>query len=172
MKQIPLTKIKDKKPKYFALVDDEDYEWLNQWNWCVVEDHNVFYAMRSENIPKEKRVGKTRQKTIKMHRLILGLTDPEIFGDHEDHNGLNNQKYNLRITDHCGNMSNRRSHKGSTSKYLGVCWSKGARKWLASMWVINKSVNIGWFKSEEDAARAYDAAAKIHHGEFANLNFK
>lgn len=172
MKKIELTKTKKKSVKHFAIVDDEDYERVNQYNWCVVEDHNVFYAMRSECIPKEKRVGKTRQKTIKMHRFILGISDISILVDHNDHDGLNNQKYNLRTTNHSGNMSNRRSHKGSTSKYLGVSWAKHARKWNSSLWVIDKTLNLGYFESEEEAAKIYDEAAKKYHGEFANLNFK
>ncbi len=166
MKLIELTQGK------FAQVDDEDYELLSQYKWYAVEDHNTFYALTRITIPKAERVGKTRQKTIIMHRFILRLTNRKILVDHEDHNGLNNQKYNLREATPSENNCNVNSHKDSRSKYVGVDFSKSENRWRSRIKTSEKRIMLGWFKIEEDAARAYDKAAKKYHKEFANLNFK
>jgi hypothetical protein len=92
--------------------------------------------------------------------------------DHIDRNPLNNTRANLRFCTHSENQRNKASKPLSTSKYLGVHWHKKDCKWQATIRVEGKKVYLGSFKSEEDAARAYDAAAREHHGQFANPNFK
>lgn len=152
MKLIPLSQGK------FSQVDDEDFEWLNQWKWYAYKGINdVFYVARS--------IGR---KQIKMHRLILGLTIFEERGDHIDHNGLNNQRINLRKCTHQENCKNRKSAKGSSSKYLGVRLK--INRWNARITVLKKQKHLGYFKTEIDAAKAYNEAAIKYHGEFANLN--
>lgn len=152
-----------------ALVDDEDFEYLNQWRWSVCKRPNTCYAFRY--ITVNKKIAR-----IWMHRLILGLIDSKILGDHIDHNGLNNQRSNIRESTHSENSMNRMSYKGSTSKYLGVylhtCKQRGRvyKKWRAEIGANKKKIFIGNYKTEEDAARAYNEAAKKYHGEFANLN--
>jgi len=81
MKLIPLTQGK------FAQVDDEDFEYLNQWKWFALKDAQTFYAAR----------GIYLKGNILMHRQLLGLTNSEVKGEHKDRNGLNNQKENLRV---------------------------------------------------------------------------
>lgn len=161
MKEIKLTQ------GYVTQVDDEDYDFLNQFKWQVHKDHNnICYAVRS-----------MRKNDIytatKMHRLILGLTDPKIHGDHIDHNGLNNQRSNLRIATHGQNAQNRRSSKNSTSKYLGVHWdnhTRSIKKWKSKIRINNRDYFIGRYISESEAALAYNIKAKELFGEFANLN--
>lgn len=153
MKEINLTQGK------VALVDDSDFEWLNQWTWTALMYKNVWRARRSE-----------RRKTIYMHRVILGLTDKNIFCDHKDHNGLNNQRDNLRVATSSDNNSNITSRAGSSSKYLGVHFFKRDQKWCAHIEKAGKKKNLGYFDKEEDAALAYNNAAIEVHGEFANLN--
>ena len=96
----------------------------------------------------------------------------DLFVDHIDHNGLNNQKYNLRIATHSQNCQNRRPCKNSSSKYRGVCWHKKNKKWTAHIKIDKKTIYLGIFESEEDAAMAYDAKAKELHGEWTYLNFR
>jgi hypothetical protein len=170
MKQIPLStgKVKGKRKyadKYVAIVDDEDYETVNKFYWSVCGKHNIYYAKSSIYLPCGK------QKTIRMHRLIMGVNDPKKLVDHIDHNGLNNQRSNLRIATHQENSKNRTPY--GSSKYLGVCWCKRSGRWLVQI-KINKTTNkfLGYFNNEIDAAMVYDKYAKEIHGEFANLNFK
>lgn len=176
MKEIKLNiarKTKNSHLKLVALVDDEDYEYLNQFKWHAVKIHNVYYAKRAIRIN-----GKT--KMIRMHREIMKAEKGEII-DHKDMNGLNNQKSsNLRKATHGQNNANRKSKPGSTSKYLGVSYckiyqiKKGKRytywKWIAQISINNKNKRIGRFNTEIEAALAYNKKAIEIHGEFANLN--
>lgn len=158
MKQIPLTQ------GQFALVDDKDFDYLNQWKWCAVKYKNGYYAQRTSYPLNEK------QKKIIMHRLILGLTDSKILGEHADRNTLNNQRSNLRVATKSQNAVNVSSRQNSTSKYLGVCWKNRDRKWVAQITKDYKKKFIGYFDNEIDAAIAYNKKAIEMFGEFANLN--
>ena len=96
--------------------------------------------------------------------------------DHINHNGLDNQKKNLRICSHAENLRNRLPKKISTSKYLGVQFKTFKRKYKNSIYVSKHwqaQINgkyLGLFKDEKTAAQAYNIAAQKLYGEFANLN--
>lgn len=124
-KEIPLTQ------GYVTIVDQADYEWLNQWKWHVTKSRKHIYAARW-------RTPVTNPKEIqKMHRLIMG--NPEgLEVDHIDGNGLNNTRANLRICTRTQNQWNRRIIRG-ISKYNGVCWKKDANKWMAQIQVSKKT---------------------------------
>ena len=158
MKLIELNRYKRRsRGKYFAKVDNADYAWLNQYNWSSLVCGGDVYARATIN-----------GKHVKMHRLILGLTDPKILGEHKDRDTLNNQRENLRPATNSQNQKNKKPY--GTSKYLGVNFH--FKKWRAAININGKTTHIGMFVVEEDAARAYDEQALIHHKEFANLNFK
>jgi len=165
MKLIPLSKTGKNKGLHFAMVDDEDYEWLNQWRWCVTKHFNTFYARRT-CYKNKKRVH------ILMHRLILCPQDNKIT-DHVDRNGLNCQRINLRPATHSQNSCNKTSKMGCTSQYHGV-WrsSKYSNRWEARIYINGKRFYCGSSYNEMDAAKKYDIMARLHHGEFASLNFK
>jgi len=150
-----------------ALVDDSDFDELNKFRWHVKKHRKTNYAVRSIRIN-----GKSTK--LKMHRVILNLTDQLISCDHKDHNGLNNQRNNLRACDNVSNRKNGSSNINSSSKYLGVFISKRKTKsvFVAQIGLSGKSTHIGIYKSECEAAKAYDLKAKEHFGEYANLNFK
>lgn len=156
MKTIKLTQGK------YALIDDEDFERLNQVKWHSHEDKNTWYAARSEYI-------NGRQKTIRMHRLIMNAP-PDKQVDHRDGNGLNNQKGNLRYATNLQNTRNQKPLIGRSSKYKGVCWDKQHKKWMAYIMVNGKQTYLGYFDDEILAAQTYNLAAKMHFGEFAWLN--
>ncbi len=162
-----MKKIKLSQRKY-ALVDDEDYEYLNQWKWCVCKRKKTSYAIGLI------KINGCRTQVL-MHRLIMN-TPPIMETDHIDHDGLNNQKSNLRNCTKQQNAWNRQAT--GSSKYRGVSVYFVTHKHCISKYIAahisvnSKSVHLGHFKTEEDAARAFDQAAKKHHGEFANLNFK
>lgn len=147
----------------YALVDDQDYEWLNQWKWYAAKHGKRFYAQRHKAVDG-------RKQSITMHRVILGLTDPKILGDHEDGNGLNNQTYNLRKATSQQNCMNRKSHDGSSSRYKGVGMVKDSSRFFASIKIGGKKIHLGYFGDESEAALAYNEAAIKYHGEFARLN--
>lgn len=158
MKTISLTQGK------VAIVDDADYEWLNQWKWSTQQGRHTFYAVRGVWLAKNK------WRIERMHRLILGLQpDDKRQCDHRDGNGLNNQWSNLRV---CTRTQNIRSQKNKvgTSKYKGVCWDRRDRKWYSQIRVNKKQIYLGLFNSEIDAAQAYDRAASEYFGEFALTN--
>lgn len=152
VKEIPLTQGK------FALVDDEDYDWLNQWKWQAVKgtvkQRKVFYATRQAWSPSKK--------TVIMHRLIMNAP-PGRMVDHINGDGLDNQKINLRLVTRRQNMQNR--HHKKTSKYPGVCWKKHCKLWVAKIQICKKSFHLGYFKSEKDAFEAYKEAVQDLAGE-------
>lgn len=157
MKEIPLTQ------GYKALVDDEDYEFLNQRKWqAVVKPHTV-YARRHFVVDGKER-------TEWMHRVILGITDPDIHADHRDLDGLNNQRENLRACTKADNNRNQGPRKGCTSEYKGVGWLKRDRKWWSKIRIGDNVINLGKYTNEIDAAMAYNEKAKELFGEFAWLN--
>lgn len=158
MKLIPLSKTGKHKGKYFAMVDDEDFEYLNQFNW---------YCSKGKYVERWKS---RNCEFASMHRMILNLTVHKMQCDHIDHNGLNNQKSNLRVCTSSQNGMNK-SARG-VSKYLGVSFRKNNNKWRAIIGLNRKYKELGMFKTEIEAAKAYDEAAKIYFKEFANLNFK
>lgn len=108
------------------------------------------------------------------HRVAFVIMEgyyPEIV-DHIDGNKLNNCWDNLRAANSNENARNVSSAKNSSSKYLGVSFIKARNKWFACITIDGKTKSLGRYASEEDAARAYDAAAIMYYGEFARLNFR
>jgi hypothetical protein len=106
-----------------------------------------------------------------MHRQIMGVSDPAIKVDHRDGNGLNNCRLNLRLATNRQNVRNNRGRKRRLGPYKGVHPSgRPLKPWAAKITVDGKTVNLGRFTEPEQAARAYDAAARKHFGEFARLN--
>lgn len=158
MKEIKLPKDK------IALIDDEDFEYLSQFKWYAHAHRRTFYARANVCISKGKR------KSIKMHRIVMGLSDPRIKLDHVDHNGLNNQKCNLRTCTTQENSMNKLSALDSSSIYKGVTWHKFQKKWSARITKDGKCEHLGYFQDEADAAAAYNSRAVALFGEFVNLN--
>ena len=144
------------------MIDDADFDWLNQWNWFIMKTGNISYAARWDRTSGSP-------KLILMHRIVLNIKAGMVT-DHIDKNGLNNQRYNLREATISQNAANINSQKNTTSKYLGVYWASNPKKWFVTLQKNKKNFYIGKYDNEEEAAKAYNEAAIKHHGEFANLN--
>lgn len=155
MKTIKLTQNK------YALVDDEDFEYLSQFKWYY---HNRNYAARQQ-WNKNKKV----YENILMHRLILRPKKDELI-DHMNFNGLDNRKVNLRICTKQNNNSYRTKHTNNKSGYKGVTWHKVAKKWRATITTKEKHMHLGYFIDPIQAALAYNQQAKLEFGEFAFIN--
>lgn len=152
MKVIELTK------GFCALVDDEDFAALAQWRW---QTGTAGYAIRTTGRGKEK-------KTITMHRVIMGMTDPSVFADHINGDPRDNRKCNLRKATHSQNMRNS-SYKRKHDLPKGV-YSRPNGKFQASLNEVGHRQNLGTFSTIEEASAAYNAAAAKTYGEFARLN--
>ena len=163
-------KIKLTQGKY-ALVDDEDYPKVSKYKWCAYYNPHTksYYAIRNTKINE-------KWTSQRMHRFILGVTDPNIQVDHIiSGNTLDNRKSNLRVVTHNQNMWNQRkpklyAGKPTSSIYKGVSWNKKAKKWKAEIKVNNKYFYLGLYKNEKDAALAYNKAARKYFGKYALLN--
>lgn len=164
MKEIPLTR------GLFALVDDEDFDWLNQWNWAAVRDRSqkidTFYAKRAgskNDLVKEQR----------MSRLLMRAPSG-VKVDHKNGDSLDNQKSNLRLASSRQNSQNARKwSKPTSSQYKGVSYRKNGGKWVARAWCPETRVrkSLGYFTTETEAALQYDQEVRKMFGEFACLNF-
>lgn len=153
-----------------TIVDPDTYYWLNAYHWSARRNSNCIYAVRFQNDLDRK------PKIISMHREIfftLGeRSESNGLVDHRNRNTLDNRIDNLRIATHSQNQFNKaKTSKKTSSRYIGVYLEKSSKLWATKISHHGKSIWLGRFKSESDAARAYDKAAKKYHGEFARLNF-
>jgi hypothetical protein len=162
MREIPLTQ------GYTALVSDRDYARVvaaGPWTAQIKprKDGSVYtvYAIHSFG----------RHSNVRLHRFILGVTDPKIEVDHKDGNGLQCNRRNLRTATHGQNVHNQRLSKANTSGYKGVSWDTQSRKWTAYIYLGGKQIWLGFFTDKVKAARAYDKAAHKYFGRFAHTNF-
>lgn len=162
-KLIPLTQGK------FAIVDDEHFDYLNQWKWYVQwnTSNQSFYANRKSKTINGKR------HTISMASEILGILGLECndkhYPDHINHITLDNRSVNLRLCTASQNQHNRLPQAGA-SKFKGVYWHKKTHKWRARIHHKNKRINLGCFSNEIDAAKSYNKAAIKYFGKFSRLN--
>lgn len=153
MKEIQLTQNK------VTQVSDARYSELNKFKWHAVNYNGYWYAARYDETGKR----------LLMHREITKApSGSEV--DHIDGNGLNNLDPNLRIGTKNTNQQNRRKQRTpSSSEFKGV--TQQGKRWKAQLRKDGKLYYLGYYSTEEDAAIAYDIAAKEHFGEYANTNF-
>jgi hypothetical protein len=145
-------------------VDDEDFEWLSQWNWHAWRSNPdwTHYACRGRLMAEPDGPRK-----IYMHRLILNLTDQKVQADHLDGDGLNNQRSNLRVATNAQNAKNRGLYKSNTSGYTGVTFHKASGLWHAVITSDGHHISLWYFHDPKEASEVYKEAALKYHGSFA-----
>jgi hypothetical protein len=146
MKTIPLTQ------NMVALVDDDDFEKLSKYKWCL---HGAGYAHAS-----------IEGKKVLMHRMIMGFPNCEI--DHINHKKTDNRKENLRPCTRQENSWNMKVQSRNKTGYKGVFWNKERKKYEAQIKVDGRSINLGRFSTPFEASEAYKSAAKKYFGEYSN----
>ena len=142
-----------------AIVDTSDFEWLSQWNWSAKKCGNDTYAVRRDG-----------DHPVHMHQQIA-QTMPNQRCDHANHNTIDNRRSNLRKATPSQSACNRRKHKQNKSGFKGVSWDNSKNKWQVNIGLNGTTTKVGRFRTTQEAARAYDQAAKNIHGSFALLNF-
>jgi HNH endonuclease/AP2 domain len=135
-----------------VLVDDEDFDYLNQWKWHISTKR---YAGRMTKV-NGKRTG------MYMHRIIMNPPKGMVV-DHINHNRLDNRRSNLRVCTQSFNLANQRIGKRNTSGYKGVTWDKDRKKWVAQTHKAGKHIFIGRYETLKEAIKAHkEAFSKIH----------
>lgn len=151
------------KPGVYTKMDDESYE--------LIKDKKLYYFSGKWGNPYCTVVIRVdgKRKVIPLHRIITSCPKHMIV-DHINGNGLDNRLENLRVCTKAQNMSNQKIHKNNKSGYKGVVRLK-ENTWEAKINSNKVRIHLGKFSSPQDAAMAYDKAARIYHGEFAITNF-
>lgn len=144
-----------------ALVDDADRAIVSPYKWEVARRRGAMYARM-----RYRQNG--RQVHVAMHRLILGVL-PEIHVDHVNGDTLDNRRCNLRVATRRENSANSVCRSGSG--YKGAYPVTGKPQWFAAVTVARKTIYLGCYGTREEAARAYDEAARRYFGKFARVNF-
>jgi hypothetical protein len=148
-----------------AAVDTDDFELLDEMRWHL---NGGYVATTITIYPSPNRL----QVYPYLHRIIMNAPDGmEV--DHINHDKLDNRKSNLRLATGSQNNQNRLPKPGKIFK--GFSWRSDAKSWAARIWDVKKPpgkrlVHLGYFKTEIEAAAAYNAAARELFGEFAYLN--
>lgn len=141
------------------LVDHQDMALVASLSWSWSNNKNTQYA--------SCRTSPWRGQLA--HRMILGAPEG-VQVDHRNGNGLDNRRANLREATHSQNCCNTRPRKDRSSKYRGIRLAPSGA-FVAKISINGKRLHLGTFKTDKEAALAFDKAAKEHRGEFAILNF-
>lgn len=155
MKRIPLTK------GQYALVDDADFDMVNQHSWVYTKHNTNHYAHTTISEGG-------RRKTVKMHRMILNAPNGKEV-DHKNNNGLDNRRSNIRLCTRSQNQANSNVKSNSLTGIKGVHQRKDNGRWRAHAHRDGKRVWLGHFDTAKEATMAYVTYIKQFDGEFTKL---
>ena len=134
------------------LIDAEDFDKVKRYCWCISKT----------GYP----VANVKGKVTKLHRYILGLSNPNIIVDHKNRNKLDNRKINLRICTILENSRNTTKSKNNKTGYLGISFA-GKNKFRARIMVNGKEIRLGHYEKIEDAIKARKEAELKYFGDYA-----
>jgi hypothetical protein len=138
---------------------DDGWDLVTRHSWHILEEGRPGRARGPFAMACVKRAG-GRWTTVRMHCLIMGCADIS----HRDGDGLNNQRANLLLA------TDGQPETDGTSRFTGVRWDSRRQLWQAEITVRQRRLHLGRFPAEEQAARAYDTAARDAWGALARLN--
>ena len=177
------TKNKNFPGKHTIIIDTEDWDKVKEHRWSISGGPHNAYPYAKAYIPHPDGTWRIRpdngqryrrQTTLKLHHLIMGKPQKGMVVDHINHDGirtgLDNRKDNLRFLTPAQNNQNRRSHRNSSSQYKGVSWHTRTNRWRAKLVHRSKSIHVGYFTCEHQAALAYNKKALELWGEYVLLN--
>ena len=147
---------------YKVIIDRDDYKAVR------AKDYKM-YIRRNKKGRCYVYLADSKGKSMGGLHIFLMKPPKGLIVDHKNGDGLDNSRSNLRIATKAQNGQNKTKRKGTSSQYKGVCLHKSG-KWVAAIVVNGKRVHLGCYAAEQEAARAYDAAATTHFGEFAFTN--
>jgi hypothetical protein len=151
-RQIPLAKGRS------ALVDDDDFARVSEYQWHITSSGYVAGMIIIDGA----------HKLVYLHRFLLNAPSGQVV-DHINGDRLDNRQDNLRLVTRAQNQWNRKVQH-NRSGYKGVCWHRRKRKFYARIQANGRRYHLGYFDTAEEAAQAYDAAARRLFGEYARLN--
>ena len=151
-----------------AIIDNEDHALVAAYTWRLKREPGQRVQYAQTHCPTSS--GSRRQRTVLMHRLVLGAQPGQLV-DHINGDGLDNRRVNLRLCAATDNARHRVKPRGYSNPYKGITLHRPSGKWQASIKVCGRSIYLGLFDDPVHAARAYDSAALNYFGEYALLNF-
>lgn len=143
------------------IFDLEDYDKIKDYTW----------SRRKEGYPGSTKRENGKSKNYNAYRLIMDLTNPKLEVDHINGDVWDNRKCNLRIVTHADNMKNRKLDKRNKSGYTGVKKTK-IETWNAQIYCNGKYINLGTYKTKEEAIAARKAGEEKYFGEFTHKKLK
>jgi len=158
-----------------VLSDGTTFFTSNSGEWKVLNNYTeILSSGYIRIVSKIRKLGAKSHQKFSTSRLVWqafnGLIPDDKVIDHIDRNPTNNFIENLRLCTKAQNSQNRKKHSNSKQKFRGVSFDPKKKLYRASIQCNNKKINLGRFKKEIDAAKKYNEAALLYHGEFANLN--
>jgi hypothetical protein len=147
-----------------TVIDATDYPLISGHNWWAQKVDGGFYAVTKIRQPDGRR------RAVQMQRLLMG-DPPGLNVDHRNRDTLDNRRANLRVATDSQNKANTPRYRNNRSGFKGVYWKPRHRQWEVQIRHHGRCHFLGYFRTAEEAARAYDAGARELHGAFARCNF-